>query len=213
MKIPKLILIPVLASVSVVAFAQKWEVGAVGGGSFYTKTDVTLNDSSVDAKFAPSFAAGFILGQEIGRYLGGEIRYLYQRNDAQLSGKGSDIKFGAQSHTIHYDFLLHFSPPGNKTRPYIAFGAGIKQFRGTGDETLTQPLSNYALLTRSSDVTPVVSVGAGVKFRVSPKAQVRVEVRDFISPAPTKVITPNRGALLDGWLHNFVPMVGISYVF
>jgi len=33
-----------------------------------------------------------------------------------------------------------------------------------------------------------------------------------VSPFPTKVITPNVGAKSGGWLHDFVPMIGISYV-
>lgn len=213
MKIRQMILIPVLATMPVAVFGQKWEVGGVGGGSFYTKTDVTQGNSSVEAKFAPGYAVGFILGNEMGRYLGGDIRYTFLHNDAQLSGNGATVNFGAQSHAIHYDFLLHFAPSGQKTRPYISFGAGVKQYRGTGVESVTQPLSNFAILTKSSDTTPLASVGFGVKFRVSPKANIRVEFKDYISPTPTKVITPNRGANISGWLHNFVPMLGVSYVF
>ncbi|MBI4903279.1 MAG: outer membrane beta-barrel protein [Acidobacteria bacterium] len=213
MKIRQMILIPVLASVSVTAFAQKWEIGAVGGGSFYTKTDVTLGSNSVEAKFAPSFAVGFVLGNEIGRYLGGDIRYTFMRNDAQLSGNSSTVNFGAQSHTIQYDFLLHFAPPGQKTRPYISFGAGVRHYQGTGNEVLSQPLSNYAILTKTTDTTPMASVGFGVKFRVSPKSNIRIEFKDYITPAPSKVIAPNRGASLSGWFHNFVPLLGVSYVF
>ncbi len=213
MKIRQMILIPVLALVSVSAYAQKWEIGAVGGGSFYTKSEVTLNNSSVDAKFTPGFAVGFVLSNDINRYLGGDIRYTFQRSDAQLSGAGATVNFGAQSHALHYDFLLHFAPPGQKTRPFISFGAGVKHFQGTGTEGTAQPLSNYAILTKTSDTTPLASVGFGVKFRVSPKANLRLEIKDYITPAPSKIIAPNRGANLSGWIHNFVPLVGISYVF
>ncbi|MBL8223281.1 MAG: hypothetical protein JNL62_28865, partial [Bryobacterales bacterium] len=55
--------------------------------------------------------------------------------------------------------------------------------------------------------------GAGVKIKVGEKSSLRVEVKDYVSPIPTKIITPNRGAELSGWIHNFVPMVGISYIF
>lgn len=203
----------VLALVSQMASAQKWEVGGVGGGSFYTSRDVTRTNSTSQASFAPGFAAGVQLGQEMGRLWGGEIRYTYLNNEAQLKGGGTTVRFGGQSHAVHYDFLLHFSPAGSKVRPYISFGAGIKHYRGTGSETVTQPLSEFALLTRSTDTTPLATFGVGVKFRVNEKASLRVEFKDYISPIPTKVITPNRGSDLSGWIHNFVPMIGIAYIF
>jgi hypothetical protein len=40
----------------------------------------------------------------------------------------------------------------------------------------------------------------------------RVEVHDFATPFPKKVITPNLGAKVSGWIHDIVPMVGLSYV-
>jgi hypothetical protein len=194
-------------------FAQHWEIGGVGGGSFYTKQEVTRGSAKADAGFAPGYAAGFVLGQEMGRTWGGELRYTFQSNEAELKAGGNKATFGAQSHTIHYDFLLHLSPSGSKVRPYISFGAGIKHYRGTGTEAVVQNLSEYALLTKSNDTTPVAVFGAGVKIKVGDKSSLRVEVKDYLSPVPTKVITPNRGAELSGWVHNFVPMVGISYIF
>ncbi|MBI3207927.1 MAG: outer membrane beta-barrel protein [Candidatus Solibacter usitatus] len=213
MKSLKILLISLVVLAPISLRAQKWEIGAAGGGSFYTKTDVTKGSTSADATFSPGYAAGFILGQNMSRHFGGEIRYTYLQNDARLSGGGKTADFGARSHALHYDFLLHFSPSGSSTRPYISFGAGIKQFQGTGIEALTQPLSEFALLTKTSETTPLVSLGFGVKFRVSEKANLRVEVKDYLSPAPVKVISPNRGADISGWLHNFVPMLGITYTF
>jgi hypothetical protein len=195
------------------AMAQKWEIGAAGGGSFYTSNDVTRGNASAQAGFAPGFAAGFLLSQDMGRYWGGDLRYTYLYNEAELKSGGAKASFGAQSHAIHYDFLLHLRPSGDKTRPYIAFGAGIKHHRGTGKEAVVQNLSEFALLTRSTDTTPLASFGFGVKFRVGESSSVRVEIRDYLSPVPTKIIAPNRGASLSGWTHNLVPMVAVSYVF
>lgn len=213
MKTLSVFFVSMAALLPVSATAQKWEVGAVGGGSFYTKADANRGNASAQASFAPGFGAGFVLGQDMGRYWGGEIRYTFQRNDAKLDGSGGKAEFGAQAHLIHYDFLLHLSPSGSKMRPYISFGAGIKHYRGSGTESVTQPLSEFAILTKSTDTTPMAVLGFGVKFKVGEKSVVRVEVKDNISPVPTKIITPNRGASLSGWLHNFTPMVGVSYVF
>lgn len=195
------------------AYAQKWEVGGFGGGSFSTSNDVTKGSSSVKASFTPGFSAGGFLNQEMGRRWGGEIRYTFQRSDAQLDGNGGKASFGAQAHAIHYEFHYHLSPSGEKTRAYISFGAGIKHFRGTGNEVVAQPLSEFALLTKTSDTTPVAVVGFGVKFRVGENSNLRVEIRDYLSPVPTKIFVPNRGASFDGWINNLVPTLGISYIF
>jgi hypothetical protein len=213
MKIRNMIAVSALLALPTGLWAQKWEVGGMGGGSFYTSRDVTVGSATAEAKFEPGYAAGFYVGQDMGRYWGGDIRYTFQSNSAQLSGSGGKASFGAQSHTIHYDFLLHFAPPGSKARPYLAFGAGVKQYRGTGTEVVVQPLSEFALLTKANELTPVATFAVGVKFQIGANARLRIEMRDYLSPVPTKVIQPNRGADLSGWIHNFAPMVGISYIF
>ncbi len=196
------------------AQAQKWEVGGFGGGSFYTSQDVKrVNGTSANASFSPGFAAGFFVGQDLGRFFGGEIRYMFARNTAKLTREGAKASFGAQTHSLHYDFNVYFAPTGNRVRPYFSVGAGVRQFRGTGTETVTQALSDYALLTRTNDTTPLVTAGVGVKMRIGEKSSLRVEVKDFMTPVPKNVFTPNRGSEFGGWFHNFLPVVGVAYVF
>lgn len=203
-----------LACVPYAAHAQRWEVGGVGGGSLYTSRDATLaSGPAVKATFSSGYAAGVYVGQDMGRFWGGEIRYTFQRNNAELSGGGAKASFGAQAHSIHYDFVLHMKPTGNRVRPYFSFGAGVKQYRGTGIERVTQPLSDYVLLTRTNDMTALVTAGFGVKMKIGEKGVLRVEVRDYLTPIPKKIFAPNRGADLGGWFHSFLPMVGIGYVF
>ncbi|MBI3681848.1 MAG: outer membrane beta-barrel protein [Acidobacteria bacterium] len=213
MKALRVILVSAVSLVPFTASAQKWEVGAVGGGSFYTAADVRRSSGTAEAGFGSSFAAGFVASQTMGRYWGGEVRYTFMRNNAELRSGGTKASFGAQAHVIHYDFLLHFSPSGHAARPYVAFGAGTKYYRGIGPESITQPLSEFALLTKTNEITALVSAGLGVKFRVGQKASIRFEFRDYMSPVPAKMIQPNRNSSVSGWLHNFVPMFGIAYVF
>lgn len=213
MKTRYALVVSLLALLPNALVAQKWEIGGVGGGSFYTSTDVTRPNGKVEAKFAPGFAAGVLIGQDMGRYWGGDIRYTYQRNNAELSGAGGKASFGAESHSIHYDALLHFASAGKRTRPFISVGAGVKLYRGTGTEAVTQALSEYALLTKTTDLRPVVTFGAGVKVRVGAHSNLRLEVKDYFTPGPEKVIQPNRNADISGWIHNFVPMIAISYIF
>ena len=95
----------------------------------------------------------------------------------------------------------------------MAAGAGIKVYRGSGTETAVQPLSQFAFLTKTNELKPLVSLGAGVKWQIAKSLQFRVEVHDYMTPFPKQVIAPNAGTKLDGWLNNIVPMVGISYLF
>jgi hypothetical protein len=98
-------------------------------------------------------------------------------------------------------------------RPYIAFGAGVKAFQGTGTEVAAQPLSKIALLTKTTELVPVASFGFGVKARLGEHWLLRAGVNDYFSPFPTKVFTPNTGSKTGGWFNDIVPLVGISYLF
>jgi hypothetical protein len=199
-------LLPLLAVLAMSPLtAQRFEFGAGGGGSFYTSREVTNARGTADAGFKTGFAATAHVGHNMYNYISGEIRYSYLRNDAKLENGNLSAKFGAESHVVHYDLLFHTAPQRASVRPYISAGGGVKLFRGTGDEVAVQPLGNIALLTRTTDTVPVVSIGAGVKFQISPRYQFRVDVRDYLSPFPKNVITPNAGSEVGGWIHNIVP--------
>jgi hypothetical protein len=57
---------------------------------------------------------------------------------------------------------------------------------------------------------PVADIGGGVKIDLHKNLRLRVEMRDYISPAPNKVIAPAPGASLGGVLNDFQAMVGLS---
>jgi hypothetical protein len=195
-----------------VALAQRWEFGGGVGGGFYTSRDITAASGSVSANIQTNIAAsGWLDNNSRGRW-GGELRYDYQRGDLQLKQGGTQANFNAETHGIHYDVLWHLAPSESAVRPFVGAGAGIKVYHGVGKEVVFQPLSSFALLTRAQDVTPLVSVGGGIKFNVGGRWQLRVEVHDFATPFPKKVITPNLGAKVSGWIHDIVPMVGLSYI-
>jgi hypothetical protein len=193
------------------AMAQKWEVGVGAGGGFYTSQDVKLGSDSAAAKFKTSVAFSTWAGQNINDRWGGELRYSYQMGDAQLKRGSSEAVFGAQTHSVNYNFLYHTASSESSVRPFISAGGGMKFYRGTGAETVTQPLSQFALLTQASDLTGLVSVGGGVKVRLGAHSWLRLDVHDYMSPFPKQVITPNVGATVGGWMHDIVPMVSVSF--
>ncbi len=192
-------------------FAQKYEFGIAGGGSFYQSKTVTGPRGSADAGFDSGYALSANIGNNMYEHVGGELRYTFLKNDLKLSSGGTNVGFGAQSHAIHYDLLFHTSGTGASVRPYVAAGAGIKYFRGTGAEVIAQPLGNIALLTKANEVKGMVSVGAGVKIKVATRVLLRLDVHDYLTPFPTKVITPVAGVSSPGgWFNNIVFTLGVT---
>ncbi len=195
------------------AMAQKWEFGGGIGGSFYLSRDVTNGSNAASAKLKTDVASSVWLGNNSSGKWGGEVRYDYQRGDYSLERGSTSARFGGETHAIHYDILWHATPRGSKVRPFLAAGAGIKVYRGTGQELVTQPLSQYALLTKGNELKALLSLGAGVKWQISPSFQFRVEVHDYITPFPKEIIAPNVGSNVSGIMQNIVPLVGIAYTF
>jgi hypothetical protein len=133
------------------------------------------------------------------------------QSNLKLASGGTSTTFSGQSHAFYYDVLIRTARRESRAQVFGAVGGGMKIFRGTGREQAFQPLSEFAYLTKTQQVQPMVSAGGGVKFKLSPHVSMRVEVRDFITPFPKEVITPAPGAKIGRMLHNIVPMFGISY--
>ncbi|HYP07191.1 MAG TPA: outer membrane beta-barrel protein [Bryobacteraceae bacterium] len=195
------------------AFAQRYEFGVNGGVSLYNKKTITNSRGSADAGFKTGYAGGISIGHNMYEHVGGEIRYTFLKNDMRLESGSAEATFGAQAHLVHYDFLIHAADTAAAIRPYVAFGAGFKQYRGTGTEQLTQPLSNIGLLTKTTDFKPMVSVGGGVKIKMTDKIWLRFDVHDYLTEFPTKVIAPASGSSVSGWIGNIVGTGGITFTF
>jgi hypothetical protein len=203
-----------LALLAVVpAFAQKYEFGVAGGGSFYQSKTVSNPKGDVDGGFSNGWLASAYVGQNMYTHLSGEIRYTYLHNDLKLSGGGQKATFGGEAHAIHYDLLFHTTPNGSKIRPYVAAGGGVKFYRGTGSEVVFQPLQTNALLTKTSQTVGLVSVGAGVKVAVTRRMSLRFDVHDYLTPFPDKVIQPNVNSKVSGWINNIIASGGVSFVY
>ena len=192
------------------AFCQKWEVGGGVGGSFFTSAGIKNAAITGDVSLANATAASAWLGNSSGHLLGGELRYDYEKTNLKVTSAGTSAQFGADTHAFHYDVLVHLTPGESRIRPFVSAGGGVKFYRGIGKEAAFQPLSSLALLTKTSELKPLISAGAGVKIAISRSLQLRVEVRDALSPFPKTVIAPAQGSKISGWLQDFVAMAGLS---
>ena len=193
--------------------SQHWEVGADGGYGSFRNVPVTAGTATGSAGFSPGFAFGGLFGNQINRLVGGEVRYTYQADDLRVSSGSTEARATAQSHALHYDVLIHATPKESAVRPFLAAGAGVKFYRGTGAEPSFQPLSNLVVLSHTQEAQPLISVGGGVKFKVSPRALLRVDFRDYATPLPTNLLATPANSKISGWMHDFVFVVGVSTVF
>ena len=193
--------------------AQQWAIGGAIGGGFTPQVGVTSAAGRAGTGLANGLAATAAVGQNLNRHWSGEIRYTFRGGSLLASGPIGDVRFGARSHSVHYDILIHARPAGSAIRPFAAGGAGIRVFQGTGREAAYQPLQEYVLLTKTREWKPLINAGGGIKAALSPHVWLRLEVRDYFTPFPSKVIAPATGATVKGWLHDIVPLCGISYAF
>ncbi len=195
------------------ALAQDWELGVSGGLGFSRNPAVTTASGNGSAGFKYGLTAGLVAGHDTYERVSGEIRYLYRVSDLKAAGGGERAYFHGEAHLIHYDLLYHSADRYSRVRPFLAGGGGLRVYRGTGAERAYQPASKFALLTRTQELKPLISAGGGVKVLVSESLHLRLEFRDYITPFPKEVVAPAPGARIKGWLHDFVPSIGISVKF
>ncbi|HUB35004.1 MAG TPA: hypothetical protein VMA31_18340 [Bryobacteraceae bacterium] len=194
-------------------FGQQWEFGGSAGASFLPTLPVSSPAGSASAGFQAGLAAGAFAGQRYNAHISGEVRYTFMQSNLQLTSGGTTASFSGQAHAVYYDVLWHTRATGeSRKRYFVAVGGGMKLFRGTGAEQAYQPLSQFAYFTKTQKVEPMADFGGGVDFALSPHMSLRAEFRDFLTPFPTALITPAPGVKIGSWLHDFVPMLSISYM-
>jgi hypothetical protein len=193
--------------------SQNWEIGGTGGYGWYANPSISGAFGSAEAGFPAKGAIGAVFGNNMYEHLGGEVRYLFRFGGPQLKSDGIQYNMTGYTNLIAYDLLYHMKAKEAKLRPFIAGGAGIKVFTGTGNFFPSQPLADITHLIPHTQVEPVISAGAGLKYRFTRHAQFRIDFRTYFSPLPNEIFRRPPSAAVYGWVYDFVPMAGISYVF
>ena len=190
-----------------------WEVGAAGGYGWYHNPMISNPPVSGLAGFPARPVVGVVIGENPYRYLGGEVRWLFHFGGPQLQSNGITESARGYTNTITYDFLFHMTRRESKVRPYVSAGVGLNVYTGSFLD-IDQPLAGLALLRPITEVEPAVSFGAGLKYRLPKRVQLRLDFRTLAAPIPDRVIRPIRPLTrIHGWVYDFVPLFGISYVF
>ena len=191
----------------------RFEFGGGVGGSFTTQRTITGSSGSADLSFPAKVMGSVWIGHNMYKMVSGELRYDYEGGEYKLSGKGGIATFRSRNQSIHYDVHVHFAPLGSRVRPYVLLGAGVRRFQGNGTERALQANSNIAAFANTSDLKALMTFGAGVKVKLTHSLSLRVEFRDSLTPFPAKVVLPVSGSGPGSLVHDFTPLVGISYIF
>ena len=140
----------ILTAAAAASFAQQWEFGGAGGGSFLNSVPVSGGIGSATAGFKTGAAFGGYVGYSQYRHIGGELRYGYLQSNLKLKSGGSEATFSGMSHVVHYDLIFKTAKNNGKVQFFAAVGGGMKVFRGTGKEAAYQPLSQFGTDGNSS---------------------------------------------------------------
>lgn len=200
-----------LAALAASCFGQQWEFGGSGGAGFLSNVNVSSPAGSATAGFETGGAFGGYFGQNLYPHWSGEIRYMYLQNDLHIQSGGTNASFSGNAHVLHYDVLYHTNRKESKMQAFVAVGGGLKLFRGTGAQQAYQPNYQFGYLTNTQQLKPMGDAGGGLRFELKPRIYMRLEVRDYITPFPEKIIAPAPGAKYGKILNDVVPMASISY--
>lgn len=193
--------------------AQQWQLGAGVGYGIYNNGTIFAPAGTATAGVRNRFAVSVWASQDVTEYIGGEVRYTYQDGDPFLSVPGTKTNLQGQSHAFDYNVLFRLRPKEAALRPYVATGIGAKLYVITGPPNPAQPLRNIAVLTTNNQAVVLVTLGGGLNYEVSHRVALRLEFLDYITPFPKRYIQPAPLATARGILHQFTPLLGVSYVF
>ena len=201
----------IFIAMTTAAFAEDWQFGATGGYGLFNNVNATGTAGTATAGSHPASWRAYFWAQTLHHSFTGEIHYEYMQSDLRLSSGGQKAQFSGYSNAIHYDVGWHTGGDESPVQFFVLLGGGIKEFAGTGAEEAYQPLSQFGYFTKTQQIKAMGTGGAGVTFALKSHLTLRVEVRDFITPFPTGVLTPAPGMKFGSLLNDVVPMVSIVY--
>jgi hypothetical protein len=196
-----------------ITMAGDFEIGAAGGFGFYQDATITNASGSALAGFGPRFVLSAVAGWDWSRHFALEGRYTYQDGDVALRSQGVEANLDGDAQSALAEFV--FSPQTRKSRFrfFGAVGGGVKLYQAGPLSGGQQPLTGFATLQAVNQAEPLITFGAGIKYRLGERWLVRVDFREYTTPFPSRVITPAPGARLHGWMDDVVPTLGISRTF
>jgi opacity protein-like surface antigen len=194
-------------------FGQQFELGATAGYGIYHDGTIFSASGTADAGIRNRFAAGILIGEDISDYVSGEFNYLYHDGHPFLQTSGVRTDIQGNSDALTYSLLFHFKRREHRWRPFLAGGAGAKEYVIAGPAPYPQPIPGIASLTTNDVWKVAFSVGGGIQFRLIPHMLLRAEFRDYLTTFPRQEIVPAPHNTARGIFEQFTPLFGVSYTF
>jgi opacity protein-like surface antigen len=195
------------------ALAQQYEAGAVIGYGIYRDGSIYSPSGIVQAGIRNRFAAGIMLGDEFSDYVSAEFDYLYHDGHPFLQAPGVKSDIQGNSDALTYQLLFHFKKRDRRFRPFVAGGAGAKEYVIAGPAPYPQPIPQIASLTTNDVWKVVFTAGGGLTYRLIPHMLLRAEFRDYLTTFPRTEIVPAAHNTARGIFEQFTPVFGVSYTF
>jgi hypothetical protein len=194
-----------------VCSGQRWEIGGLGGYGWYHDATITNQGGSASVGIAPKGSIGAVFGEDMYKYIGGEVRWMYILGQPQVRANGIELARPGFSNVVHYDLLVHVAPQEAKLRPFVAVGGGVRVYSVSRRDLDRNTPFGYP--RSRNDAQALISAGAGVKYLVAHGLQLRLDFRTYMTPVPGDIFRLPGSSITHGWLYNFVPSVGVGYVF
>lgn len=175
--------------------AQVAEVAVTGGWGVFT--DSTIGTIGFPTGSELDLDNGLRIGGRLSMnrwFLGHEISYAWQRTHLHQEGQEA-ASMSIQNY--YYNFVVHATPEGTAIRPFVTGGVGVSTFFPPG----------VSSLSGGGDNKFGFNYGGGVKFRLTDKFGLRMDVRDHVTGRPFEKFGVNT---LDGKFHNVEYSVGFA---
>jgi opacity protein-like surface antigen len=192
---------------AVSAAAQYAEIGITGGYSRFREGEIGSFGSFGGVVDTYELGNGIRIGGRMSfdfrGFFAHEIAYSWQRaklriaTDDPISGTFTSGEIGTSSiHNYYYNFVAHATRRDSRIRPFVTGGGGMSSFVPPG----------YSALSGGGDTKFGYNYGAGVKFLLSDRYGIRLDVRDHVTGKPFFRDVPGR-------LHNVETSATFSFLF
>jgi hypothetical protein len=207
---PAYVLLLAALPLPAVAAEGGWEATAAVGFGLYHPATYTAPAGTAEAGIGPRYILNAVGGRNFGSRFMLEAGWMFQDGDFELHANGTKTAFDAHAHSVYVNFVGYLLKRPTRWRPFVEGGSGVKFYTGQEAEH-PRPLDQYGMFRDGTDARPLLTYGGGIKYTLSPRWSLRLDLRDVTTPFPTSVIVPAPGSNLHGWLHDFATTLGITF--
>ena len=197
-----------------------YEVGILGGGSFFRQKSDTLQ-----TELMPSGLVEGAVTENFANYLGTEQSFTYSQNDLRFhqnfGGVLQSLTLSQHIWQFQESLLVYTAPKTHWLRPYFSVGFGLASYRPTDEakNLLAEPLTaSLGGQNFQNDTRFAFTYGGGLKLRLSNHIGLRAGVVGLISREPhyglaQTALAPQLTIPSEGILEGLQADFGVSFIF